>query len=140
MSDFEPRILCFACNWCSYAAADIAGTSRLQYPANVRLIRVMCSGMVNPYFILRGFEKGFDGVLVLGCHLGDCHYVGGNYKAEEMVGRLKKLLHTLGLGDERLKLKWIATSEGPIFAETVRQYVEELRALGPSAFREDANP
>jgi F420-non-reducing hydrogenase iron-sulfur subunit len=137
LSDFEPRILCFACNWCSYAAADIAGTSRLQYPPNVRLIRVMCSGMVSPSYILRALEKGADGVLVMGCHPGDCHYISGNHKAEEMVGRLKKLLDVLGLEEERLKLKWIATSEGPIFAKTIQEYVEQLKKLGPSVFRKD---
>jgi coenzyme F420-reducing hydrogenase delta subunit len=93
--------------------------------------------MVDPDYVLKGLEKGFDGVLILGCHLGDCHYIGGNYRAEEMVGRLKKLLHVLGLEDERLKLKWIATSEGPIFAETIREYVDQLRELGPSPFRKE---
>ena len=137
MNEFEPRLLCFACNWCSYSAADIAGTSRIQYPPNVRIIRVMCSGMVNPEYILKAFEIGFDGVLVAGCHLGDCHYISGNYKAQEMVGRLSKLLHILGLEDERLMLKWIATSEGPIFAETIKEFVEQLKKLGPSPFRKE---
>lgn len=136
-SDYEPRLLCFACNWCSYAAADIAGTSRLQYPPNVRIVRVMCSGMVSPDYVLKGLEDGFDGVIVMGCQLGDCHYISGNYRAQEMVDRLKKLLYVLGLEDERLKLKWIATSEGPIFVETIREYVEQLRGLGPSPFRKE---
>jgi len=137
VSEFEPRLLCFACNWCSYSAADIAGTSRIQYPPNVRMIRVMCSGMVNPEYVLRAFEVGFDGVLIAGCHLGDCHYISGNYRAQEMVERLKGLLHVLGLEDGRLKLKWIATSEGPLFAQTIRESVEELRKLGPSPFKKE---
>ena len=134
MNEFEPRILCFACNWCSYAAADIAGTSRIHYPSNVRIVRVMCSGMVNPEYVLRAFERGFDGVLVAGCHIGDCHYISGNIKAEERIGRLKKLVYILGLEDERLRLEWIATSEGPIFAETIKEYVEQLKRIGPSPF------
>ena len=137
MNEFEPRIICFACNWCSYAAADIAGTSRIHYPPNVRIIRVMCSGMVNPEYILRAFEGGFDGVLVAGCHIGDCHYISGNIKAQERIESLKALLHILGLEDERLKLEWIATSEGPIFAATIKEYVEQLKKLGPSPFRKE---
>jgi F420-non-reducing hydrogenase iron-sulfur subunit len=137
VSEFEPSILCFACNWCSYAAADIAGTSRIQYPPNVRLLRVMCSGMVDAEYVLKALEAGFDGVMVAGCHIGDCHYISGNIKAQEMVARLKKLLHILGLEDERLMLKWIATSEGPIFAETIKEYVEQLKKLGPSPFRKE---
>ena len=137
MSEFEPRLLCFACNWCSYSAADIAGTSRIQYPPNVRMIRVMCSGMVNPEYVLKAFEVGFDGVLIAGCHLGDCHYISGNYRAQEMVERLKGLLQVLGLEDGRLKLKWIATSEGPLFAQTIRESVEELKKLGPSPFKKE---
>lgn len=137
MSEFEPNILCFACNWCSYAAADIAGTSRIHYPPNVRLLRVMCSGMVDAEYVLKSLEAGFDGVMVAGCHIGDCHYISGNIKAQEMVTRLKKLLHILGLEDERLMLKWIATSEGPIFAETIKEYVEQLKKLGPSPFRKE---
>jgi len=137
LSEFEPNILCFACNWCSYAAADIAGTSRIHYPPNVRLLRVMCSGMVDAEYVMKALEAGFDGVMVAGCHIGDCHYISGNIKAQEMVTRLKKLLHILGLEDERLMLKWIATSEGPIFAETIKEYVEQLKKLGPSPFRKE---
>ena len=137
MSEFEPRIVCFACNWCSYAAADIAGTSRLHYPSNVRVIRVMCSGMVSPEYVLKAFEDGFDGVMIAGCHIGDCHYISGNMRAEERIEKLKKLLHTLGLEDERLLLRWIATSEGPLFAETITQFVEQLKKVGPSPFRKE---
>ncbi|MDY6892562.1 MAG: hydrogenase iron-sulfur subunit [Chloroflexota bacterium] len=137
MSEFEPRILCFACNWCSYAAADIAGTSRLHYPSNVRVIRVMCSGMVSPEYVLKAFEEGFDGVMIAGCHIGDCHYISGNMRAEERIEKLKKLLHTLGLEDERLLLRWIATSEGPLFAETITQFVGQLKKVGPSPFRKE---
>ena len=134
MSEFEPRILCFACNWCSYAAADIAGTSRLHYPSNVRIIRVMCSGMVSPEYILKAFEDGIDGVMVAGCHIGDCHYISGNMRAEERIEKLSKLLHTLGLEDERLMLRWIATSEGPLFAEAIKEFVGQLKKVGPSPF------
>ena len=137
MSEFEPRIVCFACNWCSYAAADIAGTSRLHYPSNVRVIRVMCSGMVSPEYVLKAFEEGFDGVMIAGCHIGDCHYISGNMRAEERIEKLKKLLHTLGLEDERLLLRWIATSEGPLFAETITQFVGQLKKVGPSPFRKE---
>ncbi|MFC1932709.1 hydrogenase iron-sulfur subunit [Chloroflexota bacterium] len=137
MNEFEPRLIAFACNWCSYAASDLGGTSRIQYPANVRIIRVMCSGMVDPIYILSAFEGGADGVLVTGCKPGDCHYISGNLKAEEMIRRLKEVVHILGLEGERLKLKWISTSEGIIFARTVAETVDELKKLGPSPFRKE---
>ncbi len=135
MAEFEPRIIAFACNWCTYAAADIAGTSRIQYPSNVRIIRVMCSGMVAPEHISLALESGADGVLVAGCHPGDCHYISGNLKAEEKFRMVSKVLHVLGIEDERVRLKWIAASEGPIFVQTIRNMVDELRKLGPSPFR-----
>ena len=135
MSDFEPKIVAFACNWCAYAAADLAGTSRMSYPPNVELIRVMCSGMVDPIYVLRAFEMGFDGVLIAGCHPGDCHYISGNLKAEERVKALQRLLHTLGLEDGRLRLEWCSTAEGEKFATTVTEFVAELKELGPSPFR-----
>jgi len=140
MSDFEPKIVAFACNWCAYAAADLAGTSRMSYPPNVELIRVMCSGMVDPIYVLRALEIGFDGVLIAGCHPGDCHYISGNLKAEERVKALKRLIHTLGLEDERLRLEWCSTAEGQKFATTVTEFVAELKKLGPSPFgiREEA--
>jgi len=135
MAEFEPRIIAFACNWCTYAAADIAGTSRIQYPPNVRVIRVMCSGMVAPEHVSWALENGADGVLVAGCHPGDCHYISGNLKAEEKFKMLKRVTDILGIEDERVKLKWIATSEGPIFAQTIEEMVEELKKLGPSPFK-----
>jgi len=135
MAEFEPRIIVFACNWCTYAAADLAGTSRIQYPPNVRIIRVMCSGMVAPEHISLALENGADGVLVAGCHPGDCHYISGNLKAEERFRMVSGVAHILGLEDERIRLKWIAASEGPIFAQTIKDMVRELKALGPSPFR-----
>jgi len=135
---FEPKIVAFTCNWCSYAAADLAGTSRIHYPPNVRTVRVMCSGMVDPIFVLRALETGFDGVLIAGCHFGDCHYVSGNVKAQERVETIRRLLHMLGLEDERLKLEWISAAEGGIFAETIEKYVVQLKELGPSPFRKEA--
>ena len=135
---FEPKIVAFTCNWCSYAAADLAGTSRIHYPPNVRTVRVMCSGMVDPIFVLRALETGFDGVLIAGCHFGDCHYVSGNVKAQERVETIRRILYTLGLEDERLRLEWISAAEGGIFAETIEKYVGQLKELGPSPFRKES--
>lgn len=135
---FEPKIVAFTCNWCSYAAADLAGTSRIHYPPNVRTVRVMCSGMVDPIFVLRALETGFDGVLIAGCHFGDCHYVSGNVKAQERVETIRRLLYTLGLEDERLRLEWISAAEGGLFAETIEKFVGQLKELGPSPFRKEA--
>ena len=130
--DFEPKILAFACNWCSYAGADLAGISRKQYPSNIRIIRVMCSGRVEPIFVLSAFEKGADGVLITGCHIGDCHYQSGNKKAEVMVQNLKELLSTLGLGADRVCLEWISASEGQRFADVVANFTGKLKEMGPS--------
>lgn len=138
LAEFEPQIVAFACNWCSYAGADLAGTSRIHYPSNVRIIRVMCSGMVNPIYLLRAFEKGFDGVLVAGCHIGDCHYISGNQKAEKVVHKLGQLLHTLGLEEERLRLEWISAAEGGKFAQTIEEFRDSLKKLGASPFRKGA--
>lgn len=135
MREFEPKIVAFTCNWCSYAAADLAGTSRISYPANVELIRVMCTGMVDPIYVLRAFELGFDGVLIAGCHPGDCHYISGNLKAEERVKTLRRLISTLGLEDERLRLEWCSTAEGEKFAKVIKELVVQLKKLGPSSFR-----
>lgn len=137
MNGFEPKIVAFTCNWCSYAAADLAGTSRIHYPPNVRMIRVMCSGMVDPVYVLRAFETGFDGVLIAGCHIGDCHYISGNMKAQDRIAKLRRLLHTLGVEDERLRLEWISAAEGGGFAETIKELVGQLRELGPSPFRKE---
>jgi len=138
VNGFEPKIVAFTCNWCSYAAADLAGTSRIHYPSNVRIIRVMCTGMIDPIYVLRAFEAGFDGVLLAGCHIGDCHYISGNVRAEERTAKLRRLLHTLGLEDERLKLEWISAAEGGGFAETIKGYVGQLKQLGPSPLRKEA--
>ena len=130
MSSFDPKVLVFCCKWCSYAGADLAGISRIQYSPNVRIIRVMCSGRVEPQFILRAFELGADGIMVTGCHPGECHYVNGNEKAKERVEMTSNLIETLGIDSRRLKLKWFSASEGQQFADTVNGFVEEIRSLG----------
>ncbi len=135
MSDFEPRIVAFCCNWCSYAGADLAGVSRFQYPPNARIVRVMCSGRVEPQFILRAFELGADGVLVAGCHIGDCHYISGNEKAQKKVEATKDLIDQLGLDGRRLRLEWISASEGSKFAATMKEFTDDLKALGPSPLK-----
>lgn len=131
MAGFEPRIVGFACNWCCYAGADLAGTARLQYPGNIRMIRVMCSGRIDPEFVLKAFRDGADGVFIGGCHPGDCHYVSGNYKARKRVDALKPLLEALGIEPERLKLEWVSASEGQRFALAVTHFTEQVRELGP---------
>ena len=130
---FEPKILAFLCNWCSYAGADLAGVSRLQYPPNIRVIRVMCSGSVSPHHILHAFQKGADGVLIGGCHIGDCHYLKGNYMTLKRVGFLEQLLSFAGYESERLCVEWISAAEGIKFAQVVRDFTERIRALGPAA-------
>lgn len=137
MSEFEPKIIAFACNWCTYAAADIAGTSRLQYPANVRIIRVMCSGMVDPIYALKAFEGGADGVLIAGCHHQDCHYLNGPDKCDVMFERLRRMTHTLGLEDGRLRRELISASEGVIFAGVIEEMVAQLKKLGPFPFKKE---
>jgi F420-non-reducing hydrogenase iron-sulfur subunit len=134
-SEFEPRIVAFCCNWCSYAGADLAGVSRYQYPPGVRIVRVMCSGRVEPVFIFDAFKNGADGVLVTGCHPGDCHYVSGNLNAERRVENTRKALEYLGLGAGRLRLNWISASEGLKFAEVMRGFTEEIKELGPSPIK-----
>ncbi len=131
MSDFEPRIVAFLCNWCTYVAADAAGVSRLVQQPNVRIIRVNCSGMVDPSYVVKAFASGADGVLVGGCWPGDCHYVAGNIKAMRRAPLLAKLLGALGVEALRFRLKWIAASEPTQFAKTVNEMTEELRKLGP---------
>ncbi len=135
MEKNEPTIVAFLCNWCTFTAADLAGTSRLGYPQNIRIIRMMCSGMVDPMYILKAFIEGADGVLVGGCWPGDCHYINGNLKARRRVALLKELLSTFGIGEERLWLRWIAASEGNMFAETVEEMTERMRELGPSPLK-----
>ncbi len=133
MAGFEPTIVGFLCNWCAYAGADLAGTSRIQYPPNIRIIRVMCSGRVDPIFILEAFKKGADGVLVAGCHLpSDCHYLSGNFKAQKRIKVLQRVLSQLGIEPERLRLEWISASEGEKFAAVVKDMVAKLKELGPN--------
>ena len=128
---FEPRIVGFLCNWCSYTGADLAGVSRMKAAPNLRIIRVMCSGRVDPSFILRAFQLGADGVLVAGCHPGDCHYQEGNFKALRRVLMLKRILRDFGIDDRRLRLEWISASEGEKFARVSTEFTEEVRSLGP---------
>jgi len=130
-SNFEPRIVGFLCRWCSYTGADLAGTSRIHYPANLVAIRVMCSGRVDPTFVVKAFADGADGVLIAGCHPGDCHYSEGNYKAMRRYPILLKLLDQFGIERERVRLEWISASEGNRFAEVVTEMTEQIRALGP---------
>jgi len=132
--EFEPVILGFACNWCTYAGADLAGVSRFQYPPNIRVIRVMCSGRVDPVFILKAFAIGADGVLVGGCHPEDCHYMEGNYKARRRIELTKRLLGQFGIEPERLRLEWISASEGARFAEVVTDFTQTIEKLGPGPF------
>ena len=138
MTDFEPKIVAFLCNWCSYRGADLAGTSRIKCAANVRAIRVMCSGRVEPAFVLRAFELGADGVLILGCHPGDCHYAEGNYKALRRMELLKRTLAQLGIEPDRFSLDWVSASEGDRFSHIVNDMTEKVRALGPFKPKEEA--
>jgi F420-non-reducing hydrogenase iron-sulfur subunit len=129
--DFEPKIVGFLCNWCSYTGADLAGTSRLQYPTNIRIIKVMCSGRVNPQFVLKAFMEGADGVLVSGCHPGDCHYIEGNYHSRRKLTLLRDHLEFMGIDPGRFQISWVSASEGPKFAEVVSKFTEQVKALGP---------
>ncbi len=133
--DDEPMIVAFCCNWCSYAGADLAGTSRTQYPPNVRIIRVMCSGMVHPNIVIDALTKGADGVLICGCHPGDCHYIEGNLKTEKRAEAIDLMLEDFGLEPERFRLEWVSASEGQRFAEVVTEMVDQLKGLGPSPYR-----
>jgi len=133
--EWEPKILAFCCNWCSYAAADAAGLERRQMPPTVRIIRVMCSGRIDPTWILMGFLEGADAVLVTGCHIDDCHYVDANYQTKNRYRFLKEMIEELGLEPERLRLEWISASEGSIFAEMIRDVTEKIKVLGPSPLK-----
>ena len=137
MSDFEPDILTFCCNWCSYAGADLAGVSRLQYPTNNRIIRVMCSSRIEPIHIFEALKEGTDGILVTGCHIGDCHYIEGNIHTDERMKEIVDALEHLGLKD-RLHLEWVSAAEGKKFQETNTDFVEKIRALGPNPLKEKA--
>jgi len=130
--EFEPKILVFCCNWCSYAGADLAGVSRFQYPPNIRVIRVMCSGRVDPSFVLKALKNGADGVLVSGCHIGDCHYITGNEYTEERFERLHNILiKQLGIDENRVRLEWVSASEGKRFAEVITEFTNNIKKLGP---------
>lgn len=128
---FEPKIVGFLCNWCCYGGADMAGLGRMQYPTNIRIIRVMCSGRVDPEFILEAFRRGADGVFIGGCHLGDCHYVEGNYRTQRRIILMKKFLRSMNINPERLRLEWVSASEGEKFTRVVKDFVKVLKELGP---------
>ena len=129
---FEPSIVAFCCNWCSYAGADLAGVSRFQYPPNIRVIRVMCSGRVDPSFILKALKNGADGVIVTGCHIGDCHYISGNEYTKERFERLHSIIiKQLGINPKRVRLEWVSASEGKRFAEVITEFTNDIKKLGP---------
>lgn len=131
-TDFEPRIIGFLCNWCSYAGADAAGISRFKYQPNIRIVRVMCSGRVSPELVLRAFREGADGVLVLGCHIGDCHYVSGNHRTAKRIPVLRRILEYIGIEPERLRLDWVSSAEAPKFQQVVNEFTETIKELGPA--------
>ena len=128
---FEPTIIVFACNWCSYAGADLAGVSRLKYPSNIRIIRVMCTGRIDPAFVMKAFLKGADGVMVAGCHPGECLYIEGNLRAKERIDKMVEAMKILGFEIDRFRLEWISASEGKKFAQTMIEFTEQIRNLGP---------
>jgi len=129
--EYQPRVIGFLCNWCSYAGADMAGTSRMRYPQNIRIIRVPCSGRVDPLFVLKCFQRGADGVLVSGCHPGDCHYTEGNYHTRRRFTLLREFLDYLGIAKERMRVEWVSASEGQKFADLLSDFTTELARLGP---------
>ena len=129
--EFEPNIIGFLCNWCSYAGADLAGTSRIQYPPNVKIIKVMCSGRINPMYVVNALQQGADGVLIGGCHPGDCHYNHGNYLARRRIAVMKKLLEFMGIEPERVRMTWVSAAEGRKFADVVKEVTEDIKKLGP---------
>jgi coenzyme F420-reducing hydrogenase delta subunit len=136
MMDFRPTILAFCCNWCSYAGADLAGVSRLQMPPNVHVIRVMCSASVKPEYVLKALSQGIDGVLVLGCHIGDCHYMTGNHRTAKRMPLVQKVLKETGLDERRMKLDWVSAAEGEKFQKVITDFVQEIQGLGPNPLRE----
>ncbi len=137
MAEWEPKIIAFLCNWCSYAGADLAGTSRLQYPPNIRVIRVPCSGRINPLFIIKALTSGADAVMVSGCHPGDCHYLSGNMYARRRFVMLKRLLITAGIEPDRIHFTWVSASEGNRFASVVEDIVNKVKKLGPNRIAGD---
>ena len=138
MSEFEPKIVGFFCNWCTFTAADLAGTSRLSDPHNIKIIRMMCSGMVDPKYVIKAFLNGADGVLIGGCWPGDCHYINGNLKARRRVAMLTAILKEYGIDEKRFWLRWIAASEGTMLREVVSEMTAKLKALGPSPLNREA--
>ncbi len=132
MTDFKPKIISLVCNWCTYTAADLAGTSRLEYPAEIRMVRLMCTGMIDSKYILKAFLEGADGVFIGGCHPGDCHYIDGNLKAQKRIDGIRTIIQQFGFEPERLKLVWIGASEGPEFQENMTQFVSDIKSLGQS--------
>jgi F420-non-reducing hydrogenase iron-sulfur subunit len=135
MKEFEPKIIGFCCNWCAYAGADLAGINRTQYPPNIRMIRVMCSGTIDPLFVMEAFQKGADGIFIGGCHIGDCHYQTGNHRTKKRVAILKKILSYLGIDPRRVRLEWVSAAEGQKFAQVVTDFVAEIKRLGPNPLK-----
>ncbi|MFH2096819.1 MAG: hydrogenase iron-sulfur subunit [Bacteroidota bacterium] len=135
--EYQPTIVAFLCNWCSYTGADLAGTSRMKYESNIRVIRIMCSGRVDPTFVLKSFREGADGVLICGCHPGDCHYHEGNYKCLRRYHLLQKYIQQMGIPHDRLRLEWISASEGKQFAELVDEFTAKIKELGPAKIKEN---
>ena len=134
--EFEPNILGILCNWCTYAGADLAGTARMQYPPNVRVIRIMCTGRLDPAFVLKALSVGADGVLISGCHIGDCHYLAGNFKSRRRVALLRKLIEEYGYDRERLRMTFVSASEGALWAEVVQDMVNTIKKLGPNPLKQ----
>ena len=135
MKEFEPKIIGFCCNWCTYAGADLAGVSRLQMPSDFRMIRVMCSGTIDPLFVMEAFQKGADGIFIGGCHIGDCHYQTGNHRTKKRVAILKKILSYLGIDPRRVRLEWVSAAEGQKYAQVVTDFVAEIKRLGPNPLK-----
>lgn len=132
---FEPKIIGMCCNWCAYAGADLAGINRNQYPVNIRMIRVMCSGTIDPLYVVKAFKGGADGVFIGGCHPGDCHYQSGNYKAQRRIILLKKAISEIGLDPRRIRLEWVSAAEGQRFAKVITEFTEEIKKLGPNPLK-----
>lgn len=131
MSEFEPNIVAFLCNWCSYAGADLTGTTRTHYPSTVKVIRVMCTGRVNPLFVVQALRQGADGILISGCHPGECHYLKGNFLARRRFLLIKNLLEYIGIHPSRIRMSWVSASEGKKFADVISEVTEEIKKLGP---------
>jgi coenzyme F420-reducing hydrogenase delta subunit len=132
MEEFEPKIVAFLCNWCSYAGADLAGTSRMEYPPNVKTIRVMCSGRVHPMLVVNALQQGADGVLISGCHPGDCHYTEGNYYTRRRVQIMRRLLEYIGIHPARVRVSWVSAAEGKKFVEVIKEVVNDVKKIGPA--------